>query len=72
MYLQQQLEEADPTKRSAEQLIKENTASEQMSSVQSVFAQPVRYCIGLNVLKRTAMYSVVLCLTSLRCAALCE
>ena len=42
MYLQGQLAEADPTKKTGEQLIKENTASEQMASVQSVFAQPER------------------------------
>mmetsp|Transcript_37002 Transcript_37002/g.68822 ORF Transcript_37002/g.68822 Transcript_37002/m.68822 type:complete len:132 (-) Transcript_37002:736-1131(-) len=41
MYLQGQLEEADPTKKTGEQLIKENS-SEQMASVQSMFAQPER------------------------------
>jgi hypothetical protein len=42
IFLQKQLDEADPTKKSGEQLIKENTASEQMASVQSVFALPLR------------------------------
>jgi hypothetical protein len=42
MFLQNQLEEADPTKKTSDQLIKENTASEQMASVQSIFALPLR------------------------------
>lgn len=45
MYLQGQLEEADPTKKTGEQLIKENS-SEQMASVQSMFAQPERWVLA--------------------------
>lgn len=41
IFLQNQLEEADPTKKTADQLIKENSGSEQISSVQSMFAQPM-------------------------------
>lgn len=43
MFLQNQLHEADPTKKTSDELIKENTDSQQMASVQSMFAQPVRY-----------------------------
>lgn len=46
MFLQNQLEEADPTKKTSEQLIKENTDSQQMASVQSMFANPLR-CVLL-------------------------
>jgi hypothetical protein len=42
IFLQNQLDEADPTKKTSDQLIKENTDS-QMASVQSMFAQPLRY-----------------------------
>lgn len=41
IFLQQQLEEADPTKKTPEQFISDSTKSQQMATVQSSFAQPI-------------------------------